>query len=227
MNRLQDHHQILVVIAQDWDCHQGILQRYCRADSQNAWESFCGEIPVVLGTNGLAWGIGLHPSLYSEKPIKIEGDKKSPAGFFSLGPAFGFTPYDEMSHLKIKYLYLNEYIEAIDDPKSHYYNQIVNRKEITNPDWHSSEKMRMHSVYSLGCVINHNFPKPKKDAGSAIFLHLWRSEYCGTAGCTAISHKNLHAILSWLDRDKKPLLIQLPKKTYLQYQEEWGLPFRN
>jgi L,D-peptidoglycan transpeptidase YkuD (ErfK/YbiS/YcfS/YnhG family) len=264
------HDQLVVVTAADWKSIQGNLQLYERQDG--AWVSVGAKVPVVLGENGLAWGIGLcreefknremargrpefelreadgetaQPErvgdagksqiqrlsdtartdfrntrgIYPTLPGKVEGDGKSPAGIFSLGSAFGFAPRS----LKVDYLLLDAYTEAVDDPLSSHYNQIVNTTEVF-PDWRSSEKMGEEPLYEIGMVVHHNFPYPQRGAGSAIFLHIWRNKDEGTAGCTAMSRQDLEAILSWLDKGKNPLLVQLPLPTYREVQSKWDLP---
>src|SRR5262249_1193859 len=153
-------------------------------------------------------------------------DGKSPAGIFSLGSAFGFAPSSEMRHLKVEYLPLHGSIEAVDDPLSCYYNCIVDAREVI-PDWQSSEKMGNEPLYALGLNVHHNFPNPKPNAGSAIFLHIWRGETSGTAGCTAMSLENLKMIISWLDKSKHPVLVQLPIREYNELQNTWSLPSTN
>ena len=215
---LAGHHQLLVVTTRDWEEKRGDLQRYERDDL--SWIPVGGSIPVVLGESGLGWGIGLHPTPSERLAHKKEGDGKSPAGIFSLGTAFGFAP---SCPLKIEYLPLDEHIEAVDDPLSRYYNSVVSNIGVV-PDWQSSEKMRSEPLYQWGLVINHNFPHPQIGAGSAIFFHIWHHEHSGTAGCTAMSEENLMKLLSWLERDKNPALVQLPIFTYHEFQEDWNLP---
>jgi D-alanyl-D-alanine dipeptidase len=223
-NMLEGHHQLAVVTTADWDSNQGILRLYERSDDEASWECVREPLPVVLGKSGLAWGIGLHPMPREEVIYKKEGDWKSPAGIFSLGEAFGFASAHEMTGLQIGYLPLQSGHEAVDDPGSPYYNQIVNREEIANPDWKSSEKMREISLYAIGLTVNHNFPNPQPGAGSAIFFHLWRGPLSMTAGCTAMSQEDLMSILFWLNSDKKPLLVQLPIAIYEEWQAEYHLP---
>ncbi len=222
---LEGHHQLLAVTTQGWDEKQGELVLYERENDSTPWIAVQAPVPVVLGKNGLAWGIGLHPT-NPEMAYKKEGDGKSPAGIFSLGSAFGFASSSEMGHLKIEYLPLHGFIEAVDDPLSCYYNCIVDRREVI-PDWHSSEKMGEEPLYAIGLNVHHNFPNPKANAGSAIFLHIWRGENSGTAGCTAMSLENLNTIISWLDRSKHPVLVQLPVYEYNKLQKTWSLPSTN
>ncbi len=213
--------QLLVVIADDWSASQAQLQRYEAAD-EGLWHAIGESIPVALGKNGLACGIGLHTELLGSL-AKQEGDNKSPAGIFSLGPAFGDISHEVLAD-KISYHCLQQDTEAVDDPRSSYYNQIVDRRHIASPDWDSSEKMVEISLYKLGVVVNHNFPNPKPYAGSAIFLHIWRSPTGRTAGCTAMSEENLETIVSWLDASHNPRLVQLPREEYVRLQGSWGLP---
>lgn len=219
---LAGHDQLLVVTASDWNNKQGNLQLFERADNHSKWHLVGQSIPVMLGEKGLAWGIGLHPNV-NEKPFKVEGDQKSPAGIFSLGTAFGFASQVEMNHLKMDYIQLNLFTEAVDDPQSQYYNCIVNNQTVIK-DWNSSEKMGEEPLYAIGWVINHNFPHPQLGFGSAIFFHIWRNDQSGTAGCTAASKEELSSILLWMDKRKNPVLIQLPQGEYDRFQKDWNLP---
>lgn len=224
MNIIDKQQQMLIVITPSWDSVQGVLWRYERSGANHQWQRVDDEMAVVVGKAGLAWGIGLHPVLINDDLQKVEGDGKAPAGIFSIGPAFGFHSAETMNHLRIEYIALDDQVEAVDDPQSKYYNQIVRRKEITDADWHSSEQMNSIPLYNLGLVINHNYPNPKQGAGSAIFLHIWRNKFSGTAGCTAADQHELAIILSWLDQDKHPILVQLPQDSYNSLQQKWNLP---
>lgn len=219
---LKGCHQLIVVTTQGWNENLGELSLYKREGKDSQWSVVQAFIPVVLGKNGLAWGIGLHPT-DGKMNFKKEGDGKSPAGIFSLGSVFGFASSDEMSHLKMEYLPLHEFIEAVDDPFSSYYNCIVDKREVI-PDWDTSEKMSQEPLYAIGVNVHHNFPNPKANAGSAIFFHIWRDKISGTGGCTAMSQADLNSILFWLDKRKNPTLVQLPLSEYLALQNKWKLP---
>ena len=59
-------------------------------------------------------------------------------------------------------------------------------------DWNSYEIMlRDDGLYDRGLVINHNMNPSLVKYGSAIFMHIWPSEMFSTAGCTAMSKKNM------------------------------------
>lgn len=216
---LKDHQQLVVVATAAWKEKNGSLSLYEREGKE--WKLALPPFPVVLGSSGLAWGMGLHPIQGSH--TKVEGDMRSPAGLFAFGSAFGFAPCSAMNHLKIDYFQLTDETEAVDDPLSIHYNFIVNRKRVL-VDWSSSEKMKNLTLYKWGLVVHHNFPRPLKGAGSAIFFHIWRNRQSGTAGCTAMSEDNLVRLLSWLDRRKNPALVQLPLNAYQELTEQWELP---
>ncbi len=202
--------QLLVVITPSWNAVQGTLCSYERATQNQPWTQAGIPLPVVVGQAGMVWA---HQ--------KKEGDCKTPAGIFALGPTFGRgAPPPKMDYLR-----LTLSIEAVDDPKSRYYNQIVNRDSIAEPDWQSSEKMGEIELYEIGIVIQHNWPNPIPSAGSAIFMHLWRNYKIGTAGCIAMSWDNLKGLLNWLDKEQQPKIVQLPRETYEKVKQEWNLPF--
>ena len=205
--------QLIQVITPSWTSMQGTLCLFEQTQNE-PWKHILDSIPVVVGEGGMAWGLGLHPN--TDGPFKKEGDQKTPAGLFSLGKAFGH----KKQSFKIDFLLLNPHTEAIDDPSSRFYNQIVNG-EI--PDWKSSEKMSEIDLYELGIVIQHN-PRAIPHAGSAIFIHVWRESNQGTAGCTAMSLLNLKRLLNCLDKAKEPKIVQMPNEMYNLRRAEWNLP---
>jgi hypothetical protein len=217
--------QCLVVLADSWRSIKGTMQCFERDNPESPWRAHDSEIPVSLGEAGLAWGRGVVVSPRSTfAPKKHEGDHKAPAGVFFLGQAFGFAPTDEARWIKLPYLALSPDIQAVDDPRSRYYNQVVARSRIANPDWQSSEQMfRGDQRYKWGVVVAHNTP-PEPGAGSCIFLHIWKEAGIPTVGCTAMSEKNLVKVLHWLDPALHPLLVQMPRKNYSEFQTKWSLP---
>lgn len=173
--------------------------------TDNAWKKLGEAIPVTLGRNGLAWGLGEHSS--SPPPhfrLKHEGDGCSPAGVFRLPLAFGEAPAPTC---KLRYVPINETLLAVDDPQSCFYNQIVDSAQVVK-DWASTEFMqRADGLYRRGIVVAHN-PANQPGAGSCIFMHLWRGEGQPTTGCTAMSEDSLERILAWLDPALEPRLVQ-------------------
>lgn len=219
----QECSQLIVVTTTDWDALKGFLRCY-EKNSAGCWNTVGDEIPVVVGKKGLAWGKGLHPLICGATNLKREGDGRSPAGIFALGTAFGKLSTEQVASLKMDYLVLTPTIEAVDDVHSIYYNCIVDREKINDPDWSSSEKMFEEPLYDLGVVVDHNFPTPEPGRGSAIFIHIWRGESSGTAGCTAMKKEDLERVVFWLDPKAAPCLVQLPLEAYKILQLQCNLP---
>jgi hypothetical protein len=80
--------QTVAVTTSSWNAVEGQLQRYERATTHEKWRPVGEPISIVVGKNGLGWGIGViatddsNVSAASD-PVKREGDCKSPAGVFA------------------------------------------------------------------------------------------------------------------------------------------------
>lgn len=235
--------QMIVVTASDWNAVEGRLQRFERDDPREKWRPAGEPIPIVVGRNGMGWGIGMIATddgvRGASDPQKKEGDGKAPAGVFALGTAFGYAP-QPLSGLKLPYLHLTPATECVDDAGSKYYNRVVERSSVERtgvaPDWNSSEHMRsVGEAYRWGIVVGHNggaaqgtagpsVPGAVAGKGSCVFLHIWGGPSQGTAGCTAMPQDALEALLVRLDPARKPLLVQMPAAEYARLSHLWGLP---
>jgi D-alanyl-D-alanine dipeptidase len=226
-NQIDESRQCLVVLVPDWQAHIGELRAFERSEGEEQWRSHGEAVPVVLGSNGLAWGQGFMRTWNMSGTRKHEGDNKTPAGLFRLGPAFGYAPPEEASWIKIPYISVTHSTEGVDDPHSKFYNRIVERTKIDHPDWKSSESMlRDDDVYRWGAVIEHNSDPIVPGGGSCIYLHVWRGSTIPTAGCVAMDQTKLVSLLRWLDPDAKPFLIAVPTKVYPKLPQDWNLPLR-
>jgi len=199
-----DSSQLLMVTTKDWNTKDGILQRYER--SEKGWKKVGKFVPIVLGRNGLGWGLGLHTIPKDAKYIKKEGDGKAPAGLFTLGNGFGYGKFE----IDFPYSVYSRTDHCVDDSRSQWYNQIVDSTKVKK-DYKSFEYMRLkNSLYKYGITVNHN-PEQIKNSGSCIFIHIASNRGGGTAGCTAMKENEIVTVLKWLKGDAKPLLLQLPK----------------
>ena len=213
--------QAIVVTTEDWNAVQGEAQFFERGDAKENWRPVGKSFSIVVGKNGLAWSdsAGMKP----ENAPKREGDGRSPAGIFRLTSAFGSS--DKPDWIKLPYTKLIGTTECVDDSKSNYYNTIVDRLRIGNVDWNSSEKMlSVGAPYDLGVFVAYNSTPPIAEKGSCIFLHIWKSDSTGTAGCTAMERPHIETILRRLDPKKNPVLIQMPENAYESFQKLWKLP---
>jgi len=175
--------------------------------------------------------VWLHKATISEAYIgksgitreKQEGDNKTPYGLYQLGFAFGLE--DKPQNSKYPYKKLTDNIYWIDDIDSEYYNNWVEISEKSISDncsycrsvkkisWKSSEHLiEYKKQYQYAVVIEYNTLNPfdttenqGNKLGSAIFLHVINSG--STAGCIAVSKKNMEEILIWLKKEKSPQIL--------------------
>lgn len=192
--------QIILVIADDFNTTHATLELH--EGNRTIFST-----SVNIGKNGLAWGLG-EISLTQKKgePLKYEGDNRAPAGIFKLSSIFG---YANESNFKMPYLHTSQTLICVDDSNSPFYNQIITQ----NGDEKSFEYMkRKDKQYELGIVVMHNKNAIKR-RGSCIFLHVQREENAPTAGCTSMKLSDIQRVVNWIDKDKNPILIQIPKSS--------------
>ena len=214
--------QIVVVTTKGWDTIAGTARLYERKNTGSDWKSVGESFPVVVGRSGLAWAEMLKgdPKLVKSKQ---EGDGNAPAGLFPLTASFGTST--KPSAVELPYTKLDRFTECVDDVRSNFYNRIVNRMQVGNFDWKSSEKMlAVGQQYDLGVFVGYNSYPVEKGRGSCIFLHIWKDALAGTSGCTAMERHNLERIVSWLSPAKYPYLVQMPADIYEKSRKSWKLP---
>jgi L,D-peptidoglycan transpeptidase YkuD (ErfK/YbiS/YcfS/YnhG family) len=218
--------QAVVVTTGDWPAVRGTAQLFERKKpGSKKWKAVGVPFPVVVGSKGLGWGKGLNqiPAGTGKAMLKAEGDGKSPAGIFALTSTFGSGDRPEFA--KLPFTKLEEFTECVDDIGSSHYNKIVDRMQVGNFDWTSSEKMlAVGPQYEMGVFVAHNAAPVVNGNGSCIFLHIWKDAASGTSGCTAMAKENIETIFRWIDAKKNPVLIQLPENTYTEYRKKWSLP---
>ena len=130
---------------------------------------------------------------------KIEGDKKTPIGTFSLGNLYYRADRNLKLLTKLKCIKIKKLMGWCDDIKSKKrYNKMIN---VNNKLKH--EKLyRRDYKYDLMIPINYNTQKTKLGKGSAIFLHLTKN-YKPTAGCIAIKKKDFLIMLRLINKKTK------------------------
>lgn len=225
---LENCGRIILVVSQSDTADKATL--YSFSKTSDGWQ-YDFSFPAVIGRNGMAWGIGLHKNVdrAPDEPLKKEGDGKTPEGAFGLIKAYGYPP-PNFVRIKFPYEQTTKDLICVDDIKSKYYNMMVkvSDKNFDPAKMPSHEEMlRNDDLYKYVVFVAHNTSKPKKGAGSCIFLHIWRNENSNTAGCTAMSEDNMLRLLSSLDPEKNPVLVQLTRDNYLRLKEIWGLPDLN
>ena len=131
---------------------------------------------------------------------KIEGDKKTPKGTYSLGPLYFRKDRLTKPLTKLKTIEIKKNLGWCDDINSKHYNKpiLINSNSTTK-----YEKLyRKTKNYDLLIPIKYNTFKPKKNKGSAIFLHL-TNNYKKTLGCISLKRKDLLILLKLIDKKTK------------------------
>lgn len=215
--------QTVVVTTEGPTSVQGQARLYERKTNKSRWKQVGDEFPIVVGRGGLGWSTDSAPDGAAD--LKKEGDGRSPAGLFPLTFAFGRP--EKPGEVKMSYTKLENYSECVDDTSSTHYNKLVDRLQVGNFDWKSSEKMlEVGPEYDLGLFVAHNSYPVRRGDGSCIFLHVWKDATTGTAGCTAMKRENLQRVLAWADPAKTPYLVQMTEADYKKYRKPWNLPKR-
>ncbi|MDB0038737.1 L,D-transpeptidase family protein [Candidatus Pelagibacter sp.] len=133
---------------------------------------------------------------------KIEGDNKTPKGLYTLGPLYYRKDRLPKLSTKLKKIEIMKNFGWCDDVKSKFYNKPI---KINNNVRH--EKLyRNDKKYDLLIPIEYNAKKPKKNKGSAIFLHL-TSNYKKTQGCITIKEKDMLILLNLINKKTKIKII--------------------
>jgi D-alanyl-D-alanine dipeptidase len=210
--------QMIMVTSQEWSTTDAKAQLFSRDSDSGDWTAQSEVFESVIGKKGLGWApafaAALNGPLEPLGPIKHEGDGKTPAGIFVLGTEFGFSAQSPVAGQK--YLPLNANIYCIDDVKSKHYNEIVDAS-VVNKDWDSGEAMSTIEQYKSGVQILYP-TDAESQAGSCIFIHIWRAAHIGTAGCLASTEDNVKMLLQKIDFSKRPVIIFLRKPD----REKWS-----
>ena len=134
---------------------------------------------------------------------KVEGDKKTPKGTYSLGDLYYRGDRKKIPETKLKCIpiKIQKNMGWCDDVKSKKnYNKL---NKINNHFKFSYEKLfRKDQIYDYLIVIRYNTKKPLRNKGSAIFLHLTKN-FKKTLGCIALKEKDFLILAKLINKNTK------------------------
>ena len=130
---------------------------------------------------------------------KLEGDKKTPIGIFSLGNLYYRKDRVSKPLTKLRCVEIKKEMGWCDDEENKkFYNKLVK----INKEIKCERLFRNDYKYDYIIPINYNTKNPMLGIGSAIFLHL-TINYKPTLGCIALKKKDFLILLQLINRKTK------------------------
>jgi len=135
---------------------------------------------------------------------KKEGDGATPVGCFPIRKIFYRADRLKEPNTVFPTQPITKYDGWCDDSSDSNYN-----KHIKLPYKSTHEELwRDDNVYDVVAVLGYNDKQPVPGKGSAIFLHIARANYSPTAGCIALTQKDLLEIIESMHKDTS-ICVQL------------------
>lgn len=179
--------RLVLVTADTMNSTAATLQTFERGAPNQSWRPASEPEPAVIGRGGMGWSHFYRALARPGEPMKIEGDKRAPAGVYSIGRTFGMVPSQRANYISVKHDTV-----CVDDPGHRAYNTITTRASIT-PNTRVENMGRVLPMYRRGIVVDYP-TNARAQAGSCIFIHIWRSPTTGTAGCVALPEARVEAL---------------------------------
>lgn len=178
--------RLVLVTADSLTSTTATVQQFERAAVTAPWQEFRGPTTALIGHKGVGWAHAFRSFARKGEPVKVEGDKRAPAGFYKIGSSFGFAASHRLGYMRVV-----DGMTCVDDLSSPAYNTIATR---ANVGWqiHGENMWRMPE-YRRGLLVD--YPSNRKArAGSCIFIHLQLPGKTGTSGCVALPEPQLEAL---------------------------------
>ena len=140
------------------------------------------KLKCCIGKNGI-------------KKNKIEGDYSTPSGKFKLGNLYWRPDKVKKPSTKLFCKKINNNTGWCNDSKSKFYNKEIK----TNKKIRHEKLFRSDDKYDYLVLIKYNYSQPKKNRGSAIFIHLSKN-YKPTAGCIALKKKDFLILVKVINK---------------------------
>ncbi len=183
---LSDARRLMLVTAENMTTREATAQLFERATPGDPWRPIALAEPALVGRNGIAWSYFFRTFSRKGEPLKVEGDKRAPAGIYRIGKSFGILPSGRAG-----YTQLTEGTTCIDDPQSPAYNTIASRAKV---GWKvHGENMWRVPEYRSGLFVDYP-TNARARAGSCIFIHVRLPEKNSTGGCVALPQARVEAV---------------------------------
>lgn len=183
---LADARKLVLVTADTMTSTTASVQRFTRASPSAPWTPESGPVTALIGHNGVGWAHTFRAFAQAGEPVKVDGDKRVPAGFYKIGRPFGFAPSQAPRYLRIA-----EGMTCVDDSRSPAYNTITSRAKV---GWQvHGENMWRVPEYRRGLLVDYPTNRAAR-AGSCIFIHVRLPGATGTSGCVSLPEPQVEAL---------------------------------
>src|SRR5262249_16262402 len=178
--------RLVLVATRTMDTELATMQLFTRQGPNKPCKPISAAEPAVVGKAGLGWGYPFLDFKKGEEPEKVEGDKRTPAGFFRIGASFGFAPSRRPSYIELT----SRETVCVEDPSSPFYNTITKRSEIGSVE---ADEMRSSALYRSGFFVDYPSDRATR-RGSCVLIHIWSAPDIGTAGCVGLPEDRVRVL---------------------------------
>lgn len=194
--------RLLVVTADGMNTPEATAQLFERRSVREPWRPASPKEAALIGKSGMAWPPFFRALARKGEPVKVEGDKRSPAGFYRIGKSFGLVASDLPGYTRIA-----DGMTCVDDLASPAYNSVTTRAAV---GWTvHGENMWRVPEYKRGLFVDYPTDRAAR-AGSCIFIHVRLPGKTGTGGCVALPEDRVAALQTF--SEPGAVLAILPKQ---------------
>ena len=133
---------------------------------------------------------------------KKEGDKKTPIGCFEIENLYYRSDRIKKPSTKLKCIKIKKNMGWCNDINNKLYNKEIKIKKKMKYE----RLFRNDYKYNYLIPIKYNWRNPKKNKGSAIFIHLTKN-YKPTAGCIALLQKDFLILVKLIKKNTRIKII--------------------
>jgi L,D-peptidoglycan transpeptidase YkuD (ErfK/YbiS/YcfS/YnhG family) len=138
------------------------------------------------------------------RALKREGDGGTPFGRFPVRQVLYRADRGLRPRTRFPVRPISRHDGWCEDPADRNYNRLVKLSPRS-----SADRLQRHDhLYDIVLVLGYNDRPRVKGKGSAIFVHLARPGYAPTAGCIALTRRDLLALLAQLRRDSTIVILR-------------------
>ena len=161
---------------------------------------------VIKNKDTLIFGDFIFRCVIGKKGLtkeKIEGDKKTPRGLFSIGSLYYRKDRYSKPLTKLRCIPIRKNMGWCNDIKDKkFYNKLIK----VDKKIRYEKLFRNDYKYDFIIPINYNTKNPKIAKGSAIFIHLTK-KFKPTLGCIALAKKDFLILIRLINKNTKIKII--------------------